>query len=346
MTSTALPVESLDAHTAPEDDLQALYDLVATEHHELWSEDPVPPYEVWRAQVTTPVSWSRNDRWIVRDDVAGRIVGCSSLGLGFTETNRDQASIDVYVRADARRRGIAKALLRPAVATAAEEGRTTLNGGGVTDGDATTFSEALGAQRKITERKSRMVLADVDRSMLEDWVVRAKERAEGYSLLAWDGPVPEEYLERFVALSMVMNTAPRDDLEMEDWVHTPERHREGEQRAIQQGHTWWTLVVRHDTTDELVGYTEFVFPAYAPESAWQEATAVDPTHRDKGLGRWLKATNCLRLLDEKPAVRYVDTWNAFSNAPMLGINIAMGFEVVKSFSEYQIATEALQQRLA
>jgi GNAT superfamily N-acetyltransferase len=104
-------------------------------------------------------------------------------------------------------------------------------------------------------------------------------------------------------------------------------------------------VGRHDATDELVGYTEIMFPSHVSEGAWQEATAVDPTHRDKGLGRWLKATNGLRLFTEKPHVEYVDTWNAFSNAPMLGINIAMGFEVIKSFSEYQIRSEALKERL-
>ena len=336
-------VEFLDTETAGEDDLRALYDLVVCEHEELWSEDPVQPYERWRKQVTTPVSWAKAPRWVVRD--GDRIAGASVLGLGFTETNRDKANVDVYVRPESRRQGMAGALLRPAVDRAVEEGRVLLSGGGITDGDASTFSEALGAERKITERKSRMVLAEVDRSMLEDWAARAKERAEGYSLVAWDGPVPEEYLEKFVALTMVMNTAPRDDLEMDDWVHTPERHREMEQRGLEQGTTWWTLVARHDATDELVGYTELNFPPYATEAAWQEATAVDPAHRDKGLGRWLKATNCLRLLDEKPQVKYVDTWNAFSNAPMLGINIAMGFEVVKSFSEYQIRTDALRQRL-
>jgi GNAT superfamily N-acetyltransferase len=83
-----------------------------------------------------------------------------------------------------------------------------------------------------------------------------------------------------------------------------------------------------------------------PQTVWQEATAVDPKHRDKGLGRWLKAANVLRLLDERPAARYVETWNAFSNGPMLGINIAMGFEIVNSFAAYQITTSALQERLA
>ena len=65
----------------------------------------------------------------------------------------------------------------------------------------------------------------------------------------------------------------------------------------------------------------------------------------EGLGRLLKATNALRLLDERPEVRSIITWNAFSNAPMLGINIAMGFEIVNSFAAYQVETAALRSRL-
>jgi GNAT superfamily N-acetyltransferase len=336
-------VTYLDTESASDDELRALYDLTVTEHEELWSEDPVEPFEKWRKAVTTPASFRKVHRWVASD--GGPLLGVAYLELGLTETNQDKAGMGTYVRPESRGQGIAREVLRPAVARALEEGRVLLNGGGITDADASTFSEAMGAERKITERKSRMVLAGVDRSMLEDWVVRAKERAEGYSLLAWDGPAPDEYLDKFVALTMVMNTAPRDDLEMEDFIETPERRREFEQRWSNRGDAWWTLVARHDATDELVGYTEILFPSHVKDGAWQEATAVDPKHRDKGLGRWLKATNCLRLFAEKPQVKYVDTWNAFSNAPMLGINIAMGFEVIKSFSEYQIRTEALQQRL-
>ncbi len=339
-------IETLDVSAASETELEALYDLSRAEHLELWSEDAVPPYEQWRKEVLELPSHRKKFRWVVWADDRSEIVGASHLSLEFTETNRDQAEIDVYVRADRRREGIARALLQPAVEAANADGRIIINGGGVTDADASAFCEALGAERKITERKSRMVLADVDRPMLEDWVVKAKERAEGYSLLRWDGPVPDEYLDKFVALTMVMNTAPRDDLEMDDWMHTAERQREGEQRALAHGRRWWTVVARHDESDELAGFTEFLFPPSDPKAAWQEATAVDPVHRDKGLGRWLKAANCLRLFEDRPEVEYVDTWNAYSNAPMLGINIAMGFEVIKSFSAYQIRTEALRTRLA
>lgn len=339
-------VKVFDPQAASEPELEALYDLSRTEHLEFWDEDPVPPYEQWKKELLDQPSHRKVLRWVVEGGDGSTLVASSSLVLENTETNLDQAGVDVYVRAEARKQGLARTLLAPALEAAAADGRTMLNGGGLTDREASSFSEHLGADLKILERKSRMPLAGVDRSMLEDWVVKAKERAEGYSLLQWDGPVPDAYLEKFVALTMVMNTAPRDDLEMEDWIHTPERQREGEERGLRKGYRWWTLVARHDESDELVGYTEFLFPPSDPTAAWQEATAVDPTHRDKGLGRWLKAANCLRLLDEHPEIEHVDTWNAFSNAPMLGINIAMGFEVVKSFSAYQIRTEKLRERFS
>ena len=343
---TTIAVEPFDVSTASEDDLHALHDLGGTELAELWPEDPPEPFEQWRKDVLSKPSWRRTDRWVVRsEDGGGRLDAVATLGLAFTETNRDQAELEVYVRAERRGAGVATALLRAALAAAAAEGRTMLNVGGPDGSTATSFCDALGAERRSVERKSRLVLAGLDRAMLEGWVERARERAEGYSLLAWDGPVPDEYLDRFVQLSMVMNTAPRDDLEVEDWVHTPERHRENERRAEERGYSFWTLVARHDDSDELAGFTELVFPPAHPHVVWQEATAVDPKHRDKGLGRLLKATNALRLLDERPEVRHVDTWNAFSNGPMLGINIAMGFEIVKSISEYQVRTETALGRL-
>lgn len=338
-------IEAFEPSAASEDELRARYDLEVEIETELWPEDPMLPFDKWKAELLDQVSWNRTARWVMWDADRARILGASRIRMGFTETNRHLAEVDVCVRGSERRGGLGRALLVPVVAEAETEGRTMLNGGGPTDTAGTAFAEALGAERKITERKSRMVLADLDRSMLDDWMARAEERAKGYSLLRWDGPAPEEYLERYVDLTMVMNTAPRDDLEMDDWVVTPERHRESEERGLRQGYRWWTVVCRHDETDELVGFTEFVFPPHDPTVAWQEGTAVNPVHRDKGIGRWLKAANALRLMDERPEVTHVDTWNAFSNAPMLGINIAMGFEVVRSYTEYQVTTERLAAAL-
>ncbi|MGI8792732.1 MAG: hypothetical protein ACR2H3_06105 [Acidimicrobiales bacterium] len=43
------------------------------------------------------------------------------------------------------------------------------------------------------------------------------------------------------------------------------------------------------------------------------------------------------MIDERLNVEYIDTWNAFSNAPMLGINDAMGFRVVGAYGAWQLA---------
>jgi GNAT superfamily N-acetyltransferase len=204
---------------------------------------------------------------------------------------------------------------------------------------------SLGAEKKSTERKSRLTIANVDRPMLEDWVSRAPDRASDYSLISFDDRCPDELLEDFVDLVMVMNTAPRDDLEMEDWVETPERYRERETQSLDKGYRSWRLIARHDPTGELAGFTEFIFPPYSDEQVWQEATAVRPSHRDRGLGRWLKAANLLRLMDERPDAKYVDTWNAFSNGPMLGINVTMGFEIVRGYASFQIPTAVLGEAL-
>ena len=132
-------VTYLDAETASADELRSLYELVVTEHEELWYEDPVEPFEKWRTAVTTPASWRKVHRWVASDE--GRPLGFAYLDVGLTETNRDKAGLGIYVRPESRRQGIAREVLRPAVVKALEEGRVLLNGGGITDGDASTFSE-------------------------------------------------------------------------------------------------------------------------------------------------------------------------------------------------------------
>jgi GNAT superfamily N-acetyltransferase len=88
-----------------------------------------------------------------------------------------------------------------------------------------------------------------------------------------------------------------------------------------------------------VGYTALFLQKHRPWQAHQGDTAVDPAHREKGLGRWLKAVNLRRLLDERPAVQVVDTGNASSNEPMLNLNVALGFRPLAE-------VEGLQLKLA
>jgi mycothiol synthase len=274
-------------------------------------------------------------------DADRRPLAVSTLELEYVETNRHLVWASLGVRQEARRQGLGSRLLARMVEAASLDGRTILGGGTIEGSAGDGFCEAFGFERKATERKSRLAIDDVDRSMLEGWVARAAERASDYELVGFDDRCPDELLEPFVALWHVTNTAPRDDLDMEDDLPTPERFRESEEKALANGDSMWRVVARHRESGELAGFTELFFAPYAEDVSWQGWTAVHPSHRDRGLGRWLKAANCLRLMDERPKVRFVDTWNAFSNAAMLGINIEMGFQLVRGYNEWQVATDRL-----
>ncbi|HEX2865247.1 MAG TPA: hypothetical protein VHN99_11815, partial [Deinococcales bacterium] len=63
-------------------------------------------------------------------------------------------------------------------------------------------------------------------------------------------------------------------------------------------------------------------------------------------GRWLKAANLLRVLQVRPGVRVVDTYNADSNGPMLGINLEMGFRPHLAHTEWQFGLEGARAWLA
>ena len=49
----------------------------------------------------------------------------------------------------------------------------------------------------------------------------------------------------------------------------------------------------------------------------------------------MKAANLRALIDRRPQVTRVTTWNAEVNAPMLRVNRAMGFAPVGTLTQWQ-----------
>ncbi|HZN13433.1 MAG TPA: GNAT family N-acetyltransferase [Acidimicrobiales bacterium] len=337
-------IEPFDAATASDDELRDYYVLDVALEHEVEPDDPTPPFERAALDYREPPSWTSHRRWVARDERGG-IVGRARLDLKYLESNRHIAEFDIGVHTEHRRHGIATQLLRPLVEAAAADGRSILESWTSVDTPGDAFAASLGQDTRYVERRSRLEIGGLDRTMLEDWTVRAKERAADYSLIGFDVVCPDDLLDRYLAAIDVMNTAPREDLEMEDDHETPERLREREARAIKRGDVGWSLLARHDPTGHIAGFTEIEWVSYATDLAWQGGTAVDPGHRDKGLGRWLKAAMLLRLLDERPNIRRIDTWNAGTNEPMLAINIALGFAPVKYYNARQFPTAELAARL-
>jgi mycothiol synthase len=143
-----------------------------------------------------------------------------------------------------------------------------------------------------------------------------------------------------------MEEAPVDEL---DWEH--ERLSVGKLRAREAG--WarrhrviWTLIARHDTSGELVGYTQVVLQRDRPHALIQKETGVRLEHRGRGLGKWMKATMLQRIMAEALYAVYIDTGNAASNAPMLAINEALGFRRFRTDTVWQVPIERVKRAIA
>jgi RimJ/RimL family protein N-acetyltransferase len=230
--------------------------------------------------------------------------------------------------------------LRLAVETTEAEGRTLLLGSTsdrVPSGEA--FAHRVGAELGIAVHTNRLVLAELDRDLVRRWVAAGPRRAPDYALVWIDSPIPEDLLGAVTDVMDVMNTAPRDDLQMEDRHLTPEQVRQWERLQVAEGTERWMLFARHEPSGELVGYTEVMWNPSQPKTIGQGDTGVQPSHRGHALGKWLKAQMLERIFAERPQAEDIRTGNADSNDAMLGINRALGFRPYIAQSAWQIPVE-------
>lgn len=272
---------------------------------------------------------------VVRD--RGALLGAVRLSMEDLDGRRRDAYLDfLLVEPSERRCGVGGALLDAARALARNSGRQRLSGSApVTDAAAAGFASVHGADREMVERQNRLSTSRIDPGLLRTWAHRASERAAEYALIAVDGPCPDDLLGPLARLNDVMNSAPHGP-NLEDLHLTPANLREIQRAYEAQGYRRWTVIARHEPSGDLAGFTEMMISPFRPWMAFQWDTGVDPKHRDLGLGRWLKATNALRLLEEAPQVEEIETWNASSNASMLGINDEMGFRPVAEWQSWEM----------
>src|SRR5437763_15707413 len=304
------PVQPVDPVTASQGDLAGLHALDVALEIEALPGEPVAPlaHSLARSRCARPCEVRRG--WVVRQGgTSGEIVARAAASYTDVPENRHHADVWVGVHPEVRGLGLGSVLLGKAIGAAREWGCTVLDFEARVGGAGEPFLCSIGAERRSVERRSRCRTAEIDRDLLEGWVRRAGERAAGYSLVTWDGPCPDELVAAFVALKGVMNTAPLEALEWDDERLTVEQWREVEATNAARGYEWWPVCARHDDSGELAGYTELALLPDWPEMAWQEDTGVWPKHRERGLGRGLKAVNDLRLIDEHAEVACDGTKN-------------------------------------
>ena len=298
----------------------------------LGDDEPARTVEDFRARMRIGRADCLAPAFLARD--GDRPIGMSHLQIDTGRGNEHMAWMDdLFVLPADRRTGVGRALLDEGIAIARGADRTLLlSGYAQGDDDGAAFAAALGCRLANTERQNRAPTAGLDRSMLEAWCADAPA---GYSLVQYTGRCPDDLVERYVTAETSMNDAPRTS-SLDDFVYTVDVKRRGEAELEADGAVPWFAGAIHDETGELAGFTELVFRARRSWMIEQEDTVVVPAHRGHGIGRWLKAVNALRVLDEHPEVRVIETWNDGSNRWMLAINDAMGFRPVVTWIEAEL----------
>jgi mycothiol synthase len=342
--TAATPIEYHTHASMPD---PAIADRVAHENRMLKEEVPDdPPLLVEDAirRMRNLPSTARQHFWVLRH--GRRITAEAFLGWAELESNRKSAFAYVSVEPHLRRRGIGTRLLALAVARSRRVMRPLIfahSSGRLPAGAA--FLRRFGFKQALETHLNQLAVDRLDRALLARWLTAGSERAADYVVEVWDGPVPEQWLAPFAGLYSVMNTIPRGELKVEDTVVTPRMIREGETFLFANGSRRLIACARHAASGALVGFTELAWNPKRATIVWQQNTGVVEAHRNKGLGRWLKAANMDAMLETNPAARCVRTGNADSNAPMLAINRQMGFAPFIAVIAWQGSAQAIGHRL-
>ena len=282
------------------------------------------------------LSWTeeRPQTWLARD-AAGAPRGWYALTLPERE-NTHLAYLDLLVGLPYRRQGIGTALVGHAAGRAQEGGRVSLAAEATLGSPGEAFSRALGARAGLPEASRVLHVRTIPDGHLARLHARAQAAADGYSLLSFEGPIPEEYIDQVAALNQDGEDAPRDaGHEVQQWDAA--RLRAAQQRSAEQGLRHYSMAARDDRTGELVAITELHVDPGTADWGHQELTVVARAHRGHRLGLLVKVAMLELLADREPRLERIVTGNADSNEHMIAINNELGYQLLDHWLSWELA---------
>lgn len=256
------------------------------------------------------------------------------VGVGIAELplkdNLKLVYTNVHVLPDHRRQGHGRALIDALAEVGREHDRSTLFAEarwavGEEGSANTAFAEALGFRLDLVDAHRVLDLP----ATLPDAPVR-----DGYTLHGWRGDCPEKWVDQYAnLLSLITQEAPGGDLELENEYFDAARVRSDEALVAEQGRIMQVSIAL-SPEGEVAGHTQLSFTDDAHSDVFQWDTLVLRAHRGHGLGLALKIHAMDAAKDLLEGRKYIHTYNATSNGPMIAVNELMGFRHVANCGEY------------
>lgn len=313
-----------------EDGFAGWFAVLDAVHHDTWPGDPGWQLGEQREKALAGVRPDAATSVPLLVAVEGdRSVGAARLELPLRD-NLHLADLELAVLPAARRRGVGSALLTEAERLAAAQGRTTVIAPveeppallGRSPGRA--FALRHGYTLGQTEVR-RDIALPLDAARVAALAATCASYADGYAVRTWRDRCPDDLLEDRAFLMRRMSTdAPSGGLDWQEEEWDGPRVRRREELTAAQGRTFWGAGAVHEASGRLVAFTEVGMPRALPARAYQWETLVLSEHRGRRLGTLVKLACLGAVAADSPATRYVSTWNAEENAPMIAVNDALG----------------------
>jgi len=302
------------------------------------AEDPTAPLYSREDAVSMLASTSRGYFWDGYGAfLEGRMVGESMITGGLRDT-LGTARVFVWVAPDVTRRGIGTRLVRHAEEQLRGRGRRVAQAQARIGVDRANgnrqFAERMGYLLANTEVERRLRLP-ADLALLDRLAAEAGPHHRDYTIRLEVGPVPDELAASYVALKNLIDTEmPSGDLEVEVGHDTVDEVRTQDREMAEAGRRR-VAAYALDGDGQVVGYAVAAVSNADFDHVDQWGTLVHPAHRGHRLGMAVKCAQVRAISTKFPHKHLITTTNAETNAPMVAINEAIGFEVHEVYGDFQ-----------
>jgi len=189
------------------------------------------------------------------------------------------------------------------------------------------FARWTGASATLSDIRRVQELAELPVGQIGELRRVAGQAAAGYALTSWTGLVPERFLDGVAAVNSAMADAPSPaGFERREWDAARVRT---EVNGIfpRLGLRQHSVAAVADASGAMAALTQVWIDPAIPDWGFQGLTAVVREHRGHRLGLLVKAAMLDVVAQAEPQVKRLETWNAATNAHMIAVNEALGYQV-------------------